>query len=90
VSKIIVLVLLAMFVELQYLLWFDENGWKKYDQLQQRITTQLSENSKIQIKNQAISNDIIMVKNGLEGVETIAREELGMIKKGEQFYLIIQ
>jgi len=79
-----------MFVELQYLLWFDENGWKKYDQLQQRITTQLSENSKIQIKNQAISNDIIMVKNGLEGVETIAREELGMIKKGEQFYLIIQ
>jgi cell division protein FtsB len=31
-----------------------------------------------------------MVKNGLEGVETIAREELGMIKKGEQFYLIIQ
>ncbi|MBT7410549.1 MAG: cell division protein FtsB [Methylococcales bacterium] len=89
-SKIIVLVLLAMFVELQYLLWFDENGWKKYDQLQQRITTQLSENSKIQIKNQAISNDIIMVKNGLEGVETIAREELGMIKKGEQFYLIIQ
>jgi cell division protein FtsB len=90
VSKIIVLVLLAMFVELQYLLWFDENGWKKYDQLQQRIATQLSENSKIQIKNQAISNDIIMVKNGLEGVETIAREELGMIKKGEQFYLIIQ
>ena len=79
-----------MFVELQYLLWFDENGWKKYDQLQQRITTQLSENSKIQIKNQAISNDIIMVKNGLEGVETIARVELGMIKKGEQFYLIIQ
>jgi len=79
-----------MFVELQYLLWFDENGWKKYDQLQQRIATQLSENSKIQIKNQAISNDIIMVKNGLEGVETIAREELGMIKKGEQFYLIIQ
>ena len=71
-------------------MWFDENGWKKYDQLQQRITTQLSENSKIQIKNQAISNDIIMVKNGLEGVETIAREELGMIKKGEQFYLIIQ
>lgn len=41
-------------------------------------------------RNQRLVAEVIDLKEGGETVETIARSELGLIKKGETFYQIIE
>ena len=88
--KVIFVILLTILIELQYLLWFDEDGYKKNQHIKQQIAAQQKQNQQLELKNLDLSHDIKMVKNGLDGIESIAREELGMIQQGEKFYLIIQ
>lgn len=46
-------------------------------------------NDKLHKRNQVLSADVSDLKVGLEGVEERARNELGLIKKGETFFRIV-
>ena len=47
------------------------------------------ENDKIKLDNHKLVEEISNMKSGLEIIEKEAREELGMIKKGETFFWLI-
>ena len=47
------------------------------------------ENVELDQRNQRLVAEVIDLKEGGETVETIARSVLGLIKKGETFYQII-
>ncbi|MDA9296447.1 septum formation initiator family protein, partial [Porticoccaceae bacterium] len=40
-------------------------------------------------RNQQIATDVESLKNNLDAIEEKARADLGMIKQGETFYLVI-
>jgi len=87
--KSILAILLALFLLLQYRLWFGTGGLIRLWQINQTIEVQILENSKLQERNQALEAEVIDLKRGLEAVEERARSELGMIKKGETFFQVI-
>lgn len=87
--RIFGLILLVIIGMLQYRLWFGKNSIADYRQRQLVVERQLAENHKLKQRNQLLYADIDDLKIGLEAVEERARNELGMIRKGETFYRIV-
>ena len=74
---------------LQIRLWTGTGSLAEIDRLQTEIASQTVSNAELEKRNQSLLQDVSDLKNGLDSVEERARSELGMIKKGETFYLIV-
>lgn len=88
--NLIVVVLLAALVFLQYRLWFQSGGIRDLVELKKTLTTQADENDKLKKKNEMLLFQIQRLQNSKDEAESRARNELGMIKKGETFYQIVR
>lgn len=75
---------------LQYSLWFGNGGLLRVWQLNQSVTSQKAENAKLKERNEALEAEVRDLKKGLEAIEERARTELGMIKKDETFFQVIE
>ena len=56
--------------------------------LAEMIEIQTEANKEMTIRNNQLQQEILDLKNGTEAIEEKARTEMGMIKEGEEFYLI--
>jgi cell division protein FtsB len=84
--------LLGLFILLgllQYRLWYGDNNMNQYVILQKQIASQQKSNQKLVDRNQVLKEEIIDLKSGTEALEERARNELGMVKKGETFYRVV-
>lgn len=75
---------------LQYPLWFGNNSLPDAWKLQAKIELQIQRNLALAERNRLLDAEVLNLKKGLDVVEEKARYELGMIKKGETFYQIIE
>ncbi len=62
---------------------FGENGWVDLKQLRQEKQRLLLENKKLEKENLSLYREIDRLKNDMTYIESIARQELGMIKEDE-------
>ncbi len=88
--KLITYALLVILGLLQYPLWLGSGGIFAVWGLNREINVQEGENARLQDRNQALTAEVVDLKQGLEAIEERARAELGMIKKGETFYQVIE
>ena len=75
---------------IQFDLWVKEDGLNRVKELQQMINSQSEENQRLKLRNQQLEREIEELKSGTESIEEKARTDLGMIKEGEEFYLIVE
>ena len=59
-------------------------------ELEQMIDSQTEENQKLKLRNEQLEQEIEELKTGTESIEEKARTDFGMIKEGEEFYLIVE
>jgi cell division protein FtsB len=88
--KVIIAVLLVLVAGLHYRLWVGEGSLAETNSLEERVTKAIIENEVKTNRNQILRAEIIELKTGLESIEERARSELGMIKEGETFYLLVE
>jgi len=88
--RILMLLLFAMLVVLQYRLWVGEGSLAELHLLKQDIAQQKDELQQMQRRNQALQAEVDDLKQGLEAIEERARNDLGMVREGETFYQIIE
>jgi cell division protein FtsB len=88
--KWILVVLLLLFGLLQHRLWFGDGSLREVWQLQERIAAQQAENALLKARNERLAARVRDLKQGLDTVEGIARRELGMIRKDETFYQLLE
>ena len=88
--KALVAILIVLLLILQYKLWFGDGNMREVWKLQAAIEEQKKENEKLRERNAALEAEVQDLKQGMEAIEERARSELGMIKKGETFYQIIE
>lgn len=88
--KILLFTLFALLIFLQYQLWFGSHGVRAMMSLKKQLTTQTAENEKLKQRNQALLLEIEHLRDNKDAVESRARNELGLIKKGETFYRIVK
>ena len=82
--------LLALIAGLQLKLWTGTGAMPEVERLRERTKTQRAENERLTKRNAALAADVQDLKAGREAVEERARAELGMVKRGETFYQVIE
>ena len=88
-DRAILFILLALLGALQYSLWLGKNSIPDYLAKQQEVQRQHQQNANLVQRNALLKADISDLTIGLEAVEERARNELGLIKRGETFYRIL-
>lgn len=88
--KSITLILLVIFVLLEYRFWCSNDSILQTLQLKKAIVTQQQENSKLRQRNDKLFEHISDLKRSPQAIEEQARYELGMVKRGEKFYQIVE
>lgn len=83
-------VLLVLLLLLQYTLWISPDGLQELWRLNQNIAQQRQGNRILIERNQVLDAEVRDLKSGLDALEERARSELGMIKKDETFFQIIE
>jgi len=87
--KPIAIILFSLLMLLQYTLWFGNGGLLRVWQLNAMVDAQKLANEKQTERNRALEAEVIDLKTGLEAIEERARSDLGMIKKDETFFQVI-
>lgn len=85
ISAILVILLLA----LQYKLWVGQGSFAEVARLERAIEKQQATNERLRGRNAALVAEVQDLKKGVEAIEERARSELGMIKRDETFFQII-
>jgi len=75
---------------IQYPLWFGKGSWFRVRQVEQQIQSQREVNRRLQERNAALEAEVRDLKIGLEAIEERARSELGMIKRDEIFFRVVE
>ena len=83
------MVMVVVLTALQYRFWVGQAGIKDIEALQSDIELQQEVNASLQRRNDHRIVEVRELQDGAEGIEAMAREELGMIKQGETFFLFV-
>lgn len=86
----LIAILVLLLAGLQYRLWIGEGSMAQRVELQRKIEQYQEENQTLRERNRILALEVEALKNGLQGVEERAREQMGMIRKGETFYMIVK
>lgn len=88
--RVLIMIVLVLLALLQYRLWVGDGSLAEVWRLTERIRAQEEENEALRQRNQLLEAEVGDLKEGLDAIEERARHELGMVKKGEVFYLVVE
>jgi len=84
--RILLIVLVILLVLVQIRLWSEV---REVHTLRAMVEEQNDENRQLRERNDALAAEVEDLRAGLEAIEERARAELGLIRDGETFYLIV-
>jgi cell division protein FtsB len=84
--RIILIVLAVMLVLVQFRFWQEV---REVRSLRAMVEEQFEENKRLEARNEALAAEVEDLRAGLEAIEERARAELGLIREGEEFFLIV-
>jgi cell division protein FtsB len=83
--KILICVLIALLIGLQYKLWVGDGSLSEVVQLSKELERQKGKLLLLEQRNSVLEAQVLDLQNGLDAFEEKARNDLGMIKQGETF-----
>ena len=81
--------LTVLLLLLQYKLWVGDGSVPEVLHLQQEVEKQQQHKKQLEERNASLDAEVTDLKQGLDAIEERARSELGMLRKDEKFYQII-
>ena len=88
-QQIVVIALIVLLLLLHSSLWFSQNSVPALIQLQRQNDQLASQNAQLHERNQKIYQKIVALRHDNQAVEGIARSQLGLLQKGEQYYFVV-
>jgi len=86
----LVVALTVLLLLVQYSLWFGRGGMRDVASLKEQIAAQEAENARLDARNNALLAEVMDLKQGMDAIEEVARSEMGMIRKGEVFFQVLE
>ena len=86
--RIVMLILSVLLVLLQYKAWFSDVGYFAAERLSGVVEEQKRRGAVLARRNDILTAEVLALKSGVGALEARARNDLGMIKEGETFYLV--
>ncbi len=87
--RALLLVLLGLLALLQYQLWLGDGGIIERRSLESQVVSDSKENRSLRQRNEALADRVIELQEGDEMLEAVAREDLGLVREGEEFILFV-
>lgn len=87
--RLVTLISLVLLALLQYRLWFGNGSMREVWQLQDDVAAQETENNRLLERNRSLAAEVLDLKQGEAAIEERARSEMGMIRRDEIFYQIM-
>lgn len=87
--KILAAILGTLILLIQIPLWFGKGGWFRVWELDRQVVTTQEKNVSLEKRNAGLAAEVKDLKTGTDAVEERARYELGMVKKDEVFYQVV-
>jgi cell division protein FtsB len=81
-------ILLVLLAALQFRLWQGEGSLAHATKIERDIKQQQAENDRMRERNRILDVEVKDLKSGADSVEERARNDIGMIKKDETFFMI--
>ena len=88
--RLIPALLIALLFVVHAQLWFGRGSVPKVASMKQQLATQDQANRDAQLRNDQLLSEVRDLQEGLDMVEELARQELGMVKPNEVFVQIAQ
>ena len=88
--KFITILLVLLLLIMQVNIWLTKDGYSRIVEIKGLIQDQQKENNEMASRNSQLKEEINDLKDGYAAIEEKAREDIGMIKEGEEFYLITE
>ncbi len=88
--RLLAIVLTGLILLIQYPLWLGKGGQLRVWEMERQIESQRQINAGLQARNAALDAEVRDLKQGLEAVEERARNELGMIRRDEIFFQVLE
>ncbi|WP_439518299.1 cell division protein FtsB [Hydrogenophaga sp.] len=82
--------LIALLLAVHAQLWFGRGSVPQVASMKQQLAAQEQANRDSQLRNDQLANEVRDLQEGVEMVEELARQELGMVKPNEIFVQIAQ
>ncbi len=86
--RILIGIMIVLLAGLQYKAWFGDVGYFAAERLRVKVAQQRQRTALLEQRNRILTAEVFALKIGLDAVEARARSDLGMIKRGETFYLV--
>lgn len=74
---------------LQYRLWLAEGGLPHTAQLKERLDEQNRANEALRERNNRLRAEVSALQSGSGQLEAHAREDLGLVKQGETYFMFV-
>ena len=88
--KWIALSLAVLLTVLQASLWIGQGSIAEVVALERQLGSMSATNEELRERNERLEVEVAEFRNGLDSVEEMAREELGMVRQGETFYVVVK
>lgn len=88
--KLVLVALAIIFLMLQYRLWFANGNIRDTRELQLKVEQQALKNEQQQSENSQLRSEIHALKNDPREIEARAREELGLVKPEETYFMLVE
>ncbi|HEX7386457.1 MAG TPA: cell division protein FtsB [Castellaniella sp.] len=88
--RLLVIALIGLLAALQYRLWLGDGGMLPRHRLQVAVDQATRQDDALGKRNSALQAEVDDLGKGGQAIEARARSELGMIRNGETFYLVVQ
>ncbi len=82
-------ILIILLVYLQYRLWIGDGSLAHAHRLEGEIQLQQAENDRMRERNRILDVEVEELKSGLDTIEERARNDIGLIKKDETFFMLL-
>lgn len=88
--KPLAIALAVLLVLIQYPLWLGKGSWARVWDTSRQLKAEQDSNDKLRQRNAALDAEVRDLKQGSDAIEERARNELGMVKKDEIFYQVLE
>ena len=84
------LILIVLLLLLQYPMWLGKGSWLNAWNLNHQLEVQQQINQQAKMRNSLLDAEVRDLKQGTAAIEERARSDLGMIKRDEVFYQVLE
>jgi cell division protein FtsB len=89
-ARLLIVSLLILLGLLQYKLWRVNDGVPAFWVMEQKLAQLEQEKERLNARNRALEAEVNNLKESMDAIEERARHDLGMIKKGETFFQVVE